>query len=298
MSSGSVKKRNRDAVRRRKKNKRKYLLYYILFFIILAAAACILSLTVFFKIEAITLTGDVPYSESEILEAVGVKKGDNLIRVSEDKAVLNLGKKFPYIASIRFKRIFPSELLITAEKEIPAIACETENRTAILSKNGKVLEIMNCENNKGLSRVNGIDTENLLPGDSVKDSEKERLSILNSLQTCLMDANINADIIDISDLSAIRFLYDGRVDVFMGGTFEHDYKINFAKMAIEKSVDKNFVGVLDVSKRPTARLRPTNIYDKANWQYPDYMLSDYEKVLLIKPNVINPVESEKEISFE
>ena len=290
----SPNKQTGEIVKKRKKSKRKYLLYYIIFFILLLALASALSLTVLFKITTISLNSDAPYSDSDIVAYLGVKEGDNLLRASEKLAEEKIAKSFPYVDTVTFKRKLPDTLNVTVTREIPAVSSESEGRTVILNDRGKVLEVLASENNKGLPRVCGIDTDGLLPGEYIKEEEKERLSILINLQECLRNEGISADVIDVRDLSAIRVLYDGRVDIYMGGTFEHDYKCAFARKAIDTSVNDDFVGVLDVSRRPTARLRPVNIFLSENWLYPRYLLSDYEKTLTVKPNAIVPKDAYEE----
>ncbi len=283
----------KDITKKRKRSRRKYLLYYILFFVLLLGAFCILSLTVLFKIEKIVVDSDAPYVEADILDNMGIKKGDNLLRASESVAMENLFQKFPYIADIKFKRHLPDELVIKVTREIPKVSSESEGRTVILSEKGKVLEILASENNKGLPRVCGLNTDQLKLSDYIKEEEKEKLNIVLSLQSSLENEGIRADIIDIRDLSSIRLLYDKRVDIHFGGTFEHDYKAAFVRTAAETSINEDFVGILDVSRRPTARLRPVNIFLEENWPFPDYMLSDYEKTLTVKPNAIIPKEQTK-----
>ena len=283
-----------EIVRKRKKSKRKYLLYYIIFFVLLMAVFSVLSLTVLFKVTTINLNSDAPYADSDIIAYLGVKEGDNLLRASQKLAEEKLAQSFPYVDTVTFKRHLPDTLDVTVTKEIPAVSSESEGRTVILNNEGKVLEILVSENNKGLPRVCGIATDGLNPGEYIKEEEKEKLDILLNLQECLKNEGIKADVIDVNDLSAIRVLYDGRVDIFMGGTFEHDYKCAFARTAIDTSVNDDFVGILDVSRRPTARLRPVNIFLPENWLYPEYLLSDYEKTLTVKPNAIVPKDTYEE----
>lgn len=280
----------KDIAKKRRRSRRKYLLYYILFFVLLLGAFCVLSLTVLFKIQKIVIESDAPYLESDILENIGTKVGDNLLRASQELAEENLAQKFPYVADVKFKRHLPDELVVKVKKEIPKVSSESEGRTVILSEKGKVLEILTSENNKGLPRVCGLNTDDLALGGYIKEEEKEKLNIVLNLQACLENEGVKADIIDVRDLSSIRILYDGRVDIYFGGTFEHDYKSAFVRTAIETSINDDFVGILDVSKRPTARLRPENIFLEENWLYPQYLLSDYEKTLTVKPNAIIPKE--------
>ena len=280
----------KDITKRRKRSRRKYLLYYILFFVLILGAFCVMSLTVFFKIQKIVINSDAPYPESDILENIKVQKGDNLLRASEKLAEENLSQKFPYIADVEFKRHLPDELVVKVTKEIPKVSSESEGRTVILSGEGKALEILSSENNKGLPRVCGLNTDDLVLGSYIKEEEKEKLNVVINLQNRLADEGVKADVIDIRDLSSIRILYDGRVDIYFGGTFEHDYKAAFVRTAIETSINDDFVGILDVSKRPTARLRPVNIFLQENWLYPSYLLPDYEKMLTVKPNAIIPKE--------
>lgn len=260
MSKGRKKKERTVAGRQRKKNKRKYLLYYISAFVLLTAAGISLSLTVFFNIENVRVEGETRYNPRDLIESFGVKIGDNLIRTTQKLDKKDLDKKYPFIASIKFKRVFPSELIIEVIEEKPEISLESEGRTAIISQDSKVLEITSCENVYGFPRVCGVNTENLMPGEYLATEMQEKVAVVDNLQNLLGEVGVIPNIIDIRNISEIHVLYDGRVDILLGGTFEHEYKVNFIRTALNKSVNESFCGLLDVSQRPTARLRPFDIF--------------------------------------
>ncbi|MEG1971917.1 MAG: hypothetical protein RR315_02065, partial [Oscillospiraceae bacterium] len=129
-------------------------------------------------------------------------------------------------------------------------------------------------------------------GEYLPKNMEEKLAVVTNLQKLLGEAGIKPNIIDIRDTSEIHLLYDGRVDILLGGTFEHEYKVNFIRTALNKSVTENFCGLLDVSQRPTARLRPLDIFIEENWKFPKYLLEDYKKDLAEKPDILNVRPSE------
>ena len=90
--------------RRKKKRKRNYTLYYILLFFFLTVAGIVLSLTVFFNIRNIEVTGSAIYGVEDVEPLLGVQKGDNLLRISDDPDVNDVLKFLREREIVHFQR--------------------------------------------------------------------------------------------------------------------------------------------------------------------------------------------------
>lgn len=132
-AAGSQKKRRRRRTGRQT-------LHYLLILLAAAAILAILSLTVFFKIEKLEITGNTKYADEEILAQSGVNIGDNLFRVSQSAVEKALMEKFPYIEGVKLKRSFPPRLTLEITQAKPLGAVNTAAGYVVIGRSGKVLE--------------------------------------------------------------------------------------------------------------------------------------------------------------
>ena len=103
---------NSRRIRRRKRGRS----VYVLLVILLAVALIItLSMTLFFNIKEIRVTGDsaVIYDAEEIVKAVGVKRGDNMMRLHLEELEQKAGEILIDAETVDIKRQFPNTLVIS-----------------------------------------------------------------------------------------------------------------------------------------------------------------------------------------
>ncbi len=87
-----------------KKRRRKILAMYTSMVMIIAMIAAVLCLTVFFKIDSITVEGKTRYSPDEIIDASGIAIGTNLLLCNTEPSKEIIEKEFPYIESVSIKK--------------------------------------------------------------------------------------------------------------------------------------------------------------------------------------------------
>lgn len=292
------------------------MLYYVLFALFAVVISAILSMTVFFKVETITVVGNTAYADSVLIESTNIRMGESLLRFSAEKAARTLEEKFPYISDARVIRNFPANVTIEIETAQPFVSIETDDAIILLDKRGRVLEKSMTLTTDEVFRVIGFTGEKtvevtasdsntktqrqpLVEGDYLDDTEGKKLTLLDEILQELSKNNLTVDVIDLSNTLSLRLLYEGRIVVELGGQTDLGYKIKFAAKAIFDSIEPHFVGVLDVSTRPTAKIRPMNIYDKEVWPFPEYMLADYlqsaaPEVEVVETPIVTPEEDSGE----
>lgn len=268
------------AARRRKRSKKKYTLYYLLALVLMLCIGVALSLTVFFKIESIQVVGDTRYAKEQLIDAAGIRRGENLFRVSQKDSSEKLIAGYPYIAQVRLQRVLPNSLLLHVTEAQPKAAIETGQAYMLLDERARVLEADLAACPEGYFRVVGFSAEGLPPGAFLAEQDQERLRVLLEIQASITaNALSKIKLADLSNLADIWLLYDGRVAIELGGQLDIDYKIRAAKSVIDVSVTDTTVGTLDVSTRPAMRLRERNIYDQRVWPFPESLIDDYERVV-------------------
>ncbi len=221
---------SRPKKKRRKKNRS---LYFLMILILMIFAFVVLSLTVFFKIEKITIMGSAPYSQEQIIAASGVKNGDNIIRIDTKKVEQNVLDALVNVESVKVSREFPAELRIEVTQCVPAANIECGGKYFVISKQRKIIEENLSAPKENLPVIYGYDTaspEINKPANS-NDSEKGQIvdEILNIIENLQFE---KIDKIDITDRLAIMLIYDNRISIKLGSRTDLEYKTNFAKTII------------------------------------------------------------------
>ena len=223
---------NSRRIRRRKRGRS----VYVLLVILLAVALIItLSVTLFFNIKEIRVTGDsaVIYDAEEIVEAVGVKRGDNMMRLHLEELEQKAGEILIDAETVDIKRQFPNTLVIDVQKSIPAFNVSYEYGTLVVSKHGKILQ-NNMDPMEGLVSIHGYEPEETTVGKRLSAIEERYDKIFSSFQNLIESHTLETPIVSInmSDFNNIIVNFDNRIEFAMGNWSEIDYKINFAEQVI------------------------------------------------------------------
>lgn len=238
-----------NGVRHRKRKKRSYTLYYLLLLFFVLISGITLSLTVFFNIETITVSGSSLNSAEQIIKQSGIQKGDNLFRINPEKAEQLLKNHLQNIDSVQVERKFPSSLLIRVVDALPTYYVAEEDGYTVISAGHRVLGIcLTAEQVTAPIRLEGVTVSELQKGDFI-DSADEKLTLLERLNQAAEEnevANITA--INLSNEVDLSIEVENRLTVRLGNSTELSYKIKFAKKIIETELDAEEVGVIDASK--------------------------------------------------
>ena len=111
---------SKPSERRESKSPRRTLYRPLTFFLIIVAI--IFTMSVFFKVEKIDVSGNSKYSKEQIISASGIHTGDNLFFINRIGAGSRVVVKLPYIDSVKITRSLPNRVTITVE-ESKAVAC-------------------------------------------------------------------------------------------------------------------------------------------------------------------------------
>ncbi len=215
----------------------------VLFIGILLAAAT-LALTVFFKVDTITVEGTVKYRAEEIVAGMDVKQGDNLYLWNKVKVSDALLYKFPYLETVQIRRHLPNALVVTVTECKALVAVPAEGGYLLLSEQGKVLEL--SATNAGLPVVVGMTLTDVQPGqmlaEASSDEAEDLLTILQTMDAADMLDGLN--FINLSDPRDIRIGYQGRFDIRVGTVDDLAYHLRFAQTVIEERLSPSDIGRL------------------------------------------------------
>ena len=252
----------RRSLDKQKRDRQRKVKRIIMSFILLVLVAClgvVLSLTVFFKIGKIEVTGDTAYSKTLVASKCGVSLGDNLFRVNADSVNKSLVSALPYVESAAVKRKMPGTLIIdiTAASETAAIAAQ--KGFILLGSNGRVLDSDANMLKESVPLIEGVTVTQSADGEILKLNDEKKQEALLSLLDAVDKSGIKLlTDIKITDISNIKLIYDGRITIKVGDTGDIVNKLKRAAAAIEKEDEMSLttIGVLNVKTAPNSYFSP------------------------------------------
>lgn len=234
-----------EQVRRRVSRRQRFFhtIGRILFLGILLAAA-ILALTVFFKVDTITVEGAQKYRAEEIVAGMDVKQGDNLYLWNKVKVCDAMLEKFPYLQSVQIRRHLPNALVVSVTECSASVAIASNGGYLLLSKEGKALEQSATSN--GLPVVTGMTLSDVPLGkiltEDSSESAEELLTILQTLDAADMLSDLN--FINLSDLHDVHIGYQKRFDIRVNSVDNLAYYLRFAQTVIQDRLSPSDIGQL------------------------------------------------------
>lgn len=216
-----------------------------------AAAVCVtLSLTVFFKIETVTVSGNSRYTPEEIIAASGIQPGENLFLTNVEEAAARIESQKPYIRTAVVQRRLPAAIEITVEPtEVAALGIRTDGGYILLDTGLKVLENGTGGLPDGVPELRVGTVSSSEDGAQVQVETPDVLDTLDSLLTAMDQAGISGiTLYDLTDPEDILLTYDGRLDVQVGSTDNLPKKMAMLAEVIHRNdeTDPQRSGTIDV----------------------------------------------------
>ena len=233
-------------------------------------------MSVFFKVETITVSGTDKYDPWTIKEASGIEIGDNLLSFGEAKAAGKIKTALPYVESVRIGIKLPDTVNIEIKELDVVYAVKDADGVTwwLITAEGRVVDKVNSAVAGEWTEVRGVTLANPVVGmnavaqEPVRPAEDETsetaapvtvrasdqlnvaLNILQYLEDCGIIGQVAS--IDVTDLGNLELEYGQRFRVKLGDTTQLLYKIRCMNAAIngkdkENSLKEYDSGVLDIS---------------------------------------------------
>lgn len=242
-------KRQIDSKKRKKKNKIRKIFIGICTALIFAAMGVVLSLTVFFHITDIKVTGNERYSAEEILSQCTIDVGENLFLADTETAKEKLELNLPYIYNAQITRKLPYTIEINVTETEPAYSIQNKDKTFILlDDNFKVLE-QASDKSYGIN-ISKAEIKNSVLGKTIEFTDENVGKCLNDMAQVIRD-NKFSQITSIysNGVDDNYAVYDGRITFSLGSCTDLEKKIYQGMASCEKldETSPNVTGTMDIS---------------------------------------------------
>lgn len=252
---------SRDEVRsiNKKKNHRKRKIKRIavlcLFALAVVCAGIALVLTVFFRIDTITvqIQGDRLYNDADIIASGGVEIGDNLFLVNEKKLNETLTNNMPYIKEVTIERKMPDTLIINVVSATSSAAVPYGSGYVIVDPDGKVLDNNSPIVPEGVPVVSGLSAVDPVEGQIIVLNDAENTEDFLEITKAVNDSELgNLTEINYVKKGYFQLKYEGRITLKLGNMTNIAEKIDRAKAAIDRqnTINPYFVGMFNLSVEP------------------------------------------------
>lgn len=218
-------KRQKDTKRRKKRNKLRKFFIWLSVAIVIAAVGVVLSLTAFFGIENITVSGNSRYTEEEILNQCIINTGENLFLADTKSASEMLELNLPYIYMAEIKRKLPSTIELVITEAEPSYYIQNKDKTFILlDDNFKVLET-GAEKGSGIA-VKKAKVTAASAGRQIEFENQDTGECLKKLSQAVRDNYIDEiTAIYSNNISDNYVVYDNRIEFKLGTCDDLEHKI-------------------------------------------------------------------------
>lgn len=252
-----------DARRRRQKRYRRFRLFCAFLVATLLCVMMVVIVTVFFKIQTITVTGSTRYTQEQIILTSGIQLEENIFRISSKKISQAIWEAYPYVEEVAVKRHLPNTVEIQITQAQPAIAVENGNQYVYLSRAMRVLEVSTQEPDSNVLLIRGIELKNVSPGQTIQldagpNASEEELEEIRTEEMQMEAMGIYMkygngedalpiDLIDVSDVYNMQLIYDNRLIISIGALSDLEYKLKLIAKVIQDDLAADDMGRIRMS---------------------------------------------------
>lgn len=201
---------------KRKKRRRSVILYAVIV-LLLVGIAGISSVTIFFNISNIEVTGSSKYSDGAIINAAGVTEGQNMFRLDKSEIESALVKQLPYLKSANVKRKLPDTLVIEVTDTFAACAVKTSAGYILLDGDSKMLELA-AQLPEGVAEVTGAKIGSFDAGATAEFENEAAPELIKEItaQMDKLDILAQTTSLNITKRHDISFVYAGMIECRLG----------------------------------------------------------------------------------
>ena len=229
---------------KKKRRKMKKQFYFVLALLLVGVIAA-LSLTVLFPIKQIVISGESKYTNDQIITAMSVEVGDNIILADTDKAAGQIVARLPYIGAAEISKKLSGEMNVTVTAAPAVYAYELGGEFFLVNDIGKTVDTAS-EEPEDLCVMVGMPGASAEVGKDYVIADSERRNLADELIKSLGENKVKVTRIDLTDTINIIFVLENRIMVKLGSAENLTYKVAHAVTTFT-SMSKTDEGTLDLT---------------------------------------------------
>lgn len=235
MKDSKTKKKNN--IKKRKRRVRKSFLAIV--FIFLLSLLAILSVTVLFPINKVTVSSEkTVYSSNEIIKASGISEGENLLMLSSKNTEEKIITELPYIKSVKVKKKLNGTVVLEPKSAKVRYCIESNDGMLLSDETFKLLEVCEDAPESAVS-LTGIKPQKPSLGETLEFKNSEKLSSVKQIDSQLTKYGIEINQIDVTNLSNINITVKSKFKVELGTAKSLNKKLSYLVEMIEQIEKKN-----------------------------------------------------------
>lgn len=242
--------------------------------VVAVVIALMFGISIFFRVEQVTVSGADKYTPYMIQQAAGIKEGDALLGLSDARISGKITSALPYVEDVRIAIQLPDTVHIEIT-ELDVVYSIRDDKDAwwLITADGRVVTNADNATAGAYTTIEGVRLSDPISGGQAEaadvntglmvedpvtgamtpqfESGDTRLAAALSILQYLEDNVIIGEVasVNVEDLSDLELWYGQRFQVKLGDTTELGYKIRCMNAAIngEDGLDDHDSGVLDIS---------------------------------------------------
>ncbi len=222
------------------KAKKKKIIFLSVFLLLAISTVVGLSVTVWFPVKHIQLSGSEIYEDVELVNALSISEKENLLLLNEKELLNRLQKDFPYINGLTLKKKLPDTAVIKVS-DCKSFYSFLKGEEIIVTDNN--LRILNGEIKTNIIPIE-IHCEWEKKGNYIKLADNEYLDTVNFLSNEFQLSEITFNKISFSNIGDVTVKIDGRFNVELGD-----------KNKINEKLPRLFAMLKEIGKEKQGRIK-------------------------------------------
>jgi len=200
-------------------------------------------------VQKFSVVGISVYETAEIINASGVKRGDLLYSLDEEKIEARILERCPYLSSVRVKAVYPTELRIEVEGRYARWYIDVSD--TLYALDGDLVVLDEVSTTDGLTKLVLPNVKKVLCGSVPEFSEsetelKKTLEVISAIRESSIQSRLTE--VNLESRWDIRLVVDGSYHVVMGDMSDLEAKLMAVEEILTNNLPENCVGgKLDVS---------------------------------------------------
>ena len=247
----------RSKERFRIKKRRSSIAGPLMFFLLMVAIIFVMSVS--FRVSDVSVSGNVHYTDAEIIRALDIEEGDNLFFFDRFSALSRAFAKLPYIEEVTIERKLPNKVKISVTESEALAYIPLGDELWTFDHSCKMLGKATEDENQKLIPVVGLEPGTLLIGEkmNIADGNEKTVDYLADILYQLEARGLSNSVtkIDFRNPKNPQFSYNNKYTVIMGSDNNTERKMGMFVSVLSK-LKEGDMGIIDVSDGSVAHFRP------------------------------------------